>query len=330
MRPFLFTCGIILALCATPCVTPAHRGDEVVSKEAMALDPPMTAGMEAGWKVLREEGSGIPRWAYPSRDAAGKLRGASATAIADAALLDWAASLGFAKTAPEFRVREVREGLGSTHVRYDRVIDGTLVAPGGVSVHMTKEGGVLSISCGLDPAALPSPAKRVIDRTAAENAHFGAGKRPGESTSRAILVDRDGALVPVWEIRYFTDEPLGDWEIWIDGVTGEEIRRHDRRWRATGTGRVWTPNPIVALQDLLIDDDDDLDGPQFNGSYREVDLFGLDTPGSGQPWRLSGEFAQIVDDESPATGVPTRSDPDDWITTRADDDFEAVMCYYHI
>ncbi len=330
MRLSLISLGVLLALGTAPSPSFAHRGDDAASKDAMTLAPSMTAGIEAGWKVLREDGSGIPRWAYPTRVASRKFEGGNVQSIANAALRDWAASLGFAKSASAFQVREVREGLGSTHVRYDRVIDGTPVSPGGVSVHMTKAGGVLSISCGLDPAAVLSPAKRVIDRAAAEGSHFGASKRPDDFTTRAILVDREGALVPVWEIRYFTQEPLGDWEIWVDGITGEEIRRHDRRWRATGTGRVWTPNPIVALQDLVIDDDNDLDGPQFNGAYREVDLFGLDTPGSGQPWRLAGEFLQIVDDEAPATGVPTRAGADDWMTTRADGDFEAVMCYYHI
>lgn len=330
MRFVLLTLGIVLALLSAPSVALAHRGDDGVSKDVMTLVPARIAAIESGWRVLREEGTGIPRLAYPTTGLDAKFKSGTPKATAHAALQDWISALGLAKSAPMFRLREVREGLRSTHVRYDRVVDGIPVSPGGVSVHMTKEGGVLSISCGLDPATVVSPAKRQVEQAAAENAHFASRKSPGQFTTRAIFIERNGALVPAWEIRYFAAAPLGDWEIWIDGVSGEEIRRHDRRFRATGTGRIWTPNPIVALQDLVIDDDDDLDGPQFNGSYRQVDLFGLNTPGGGQPWRLTGEFLQIVDDESPFTGIPTRSDPDDWITSRDDDDFEAVMCYYHI
>jgi zinc metalloprotease ZmpB len=88
---------------------------------------------------------------------------------------------------------------------------------------------------------------------------------------------------------------------------------------STGTGQVFLPNPVAALQDQSFTDQKDADYPALWPAYRIVTLTNLD--GSGN---LSGDWANIRSE----TGTPAYSPSNTFIYNRHDDQFEQVMAYY--
>src|SRR5262245_41936567 len=89
----------------------------------------------------------------------------------------------------------------------------------------------------------------------------------------------------------------------------------------TGTGRVFSPNPVAALQNQSLTDQKDADYAALQPAYRNVTLTNLD--GSGY---LRGDWAIIVSE----TGDPAYSPDNTFLYGRSDDRFEQVMGYYWI
>ncbi|HUW31436.1 MAG TPA: CARDB domain-containing protein, partial [Planctomycetota bacterium] len=93
--------------------------------------------------------------------------------------------------------------------------------------------------------------------------------------------------------------------------------------------RVFNPNPVNALNNpSLRDDNDSNDAVPLNGYDDTVTLDRLD-PKSGGVYTLKGAFVQMVDIEWPDNTIPTSSTTT-FSFLRDDPGFEEVMCYYHI
>jgi hypothetical protein len=90
---------------------------------------------------------------------------------------------------------------------------------------------------------------------------------------------------------------------------------------STGTGQVFLPNPVAALQDQSLTDQKDANYPALEPAYQVVTLTNLD--GSGY---LQGDWANIRSE----TGAPAYSETKTFIYTRDDDRFEQVMAYYWV
>jgi zinc metalloprotease ZmpB len=90
---------------------------------------------------------------------------------------------------------------------------------------------------------------------------------------------------------------------------------------STGTGQVFLPNPVAALQDQSLTDQKDADYPALWPAYRIVTLTNLD--GSGY---LKGDWANVTSE----TGNPAYSPSNTFIYNRHDDEFEQVMAYYWV
>ncbi len=89
----------------------------------------------------------------------------------------------------------------------------------------------------------------------------------------------------------------------------------------TGTGTVFTPNPVAELQDQSLTDQKDADYPALAPAYHRVVLTNLD--GSGF---LRGDWANVLSE----TGNPAYSPTNDFNYRRDDDRFEQVMAYYWV
>jgi zinc metalloprotease ZmpB len=90
---------------------------------------------------------------------------------------------------------------------------------------------------------------------------------------------------------------------------------------ATGTGRVFFPNPVASLQDQSLTDQKDEDYAALQPAYRIVTLTNLD--GSGF---LAGDWANVTSE----TGDPAFSGDNTFLYGRADDRFEQVMGYFWV
>ncbi len=89
---------------------------------------------------------------------------------------------------------------------------------------------------------------------------------------------------------------------------------------ATGSGRVFDPNPVVALDNQSLTDQNDADYPALQPAYVTMPLTRLD--GSGY---LRGAFADVSGTTSPAYSPSLQ-----FAYGRTDERFEQVMAYYAV
>ena len=90
---------------------------------------------------------------------------------------------------------------------------------------------------------------------------------------------------------------------------------------STGSGRVFSPNPVATLQDQSLTDQKDADYAALQPAYRTVTLRDLD--GSGY---LSGDWANLHSNTGKLAYSPTNT----FLYKRDDDRFEQVMAYYWV
>ena len=88
---------------------------------------------------------------------------------------------------------------------------------------------------------------------------------------------------------------------------------------ASGSGRVFFPNPVASLGDQSLTDQKDADYAALAPAYRVVTLTNLD--GSGF---LVGDWANVTSE----TGNPAFSEENEFLYGRSDDRFEQVMAYF--
>ena len=110
------------------------------------------------------------------------------------------------------------------------------------------------------------------------------------------------------------------WEYIIDANTGEPLHRRNLLRFADGRGRVFNPNPVVALKDFTLMDQDDSADAIPEAAYTDVILPELD--GSGF---LDGPYVSTRLTENRAN-EPTLA----FNYLRDDPRFEEVMVYYHV
>jgi len=159
------------------------------------------------------------------------------------------------------------------------------------------------------------------------------------------------------EVVISSTQPLGEWHIFIDAQSGEifkvkddnhyfcdhngnknddcnESCQHEEnvsyRRRVDGTGMVFNPDPLssntVAYGGQYVDGNDatnaSLDAARFSVTLNDITQ-------TGSTYSLVGPRAEIIDFDSPSTGLFTQNSPD-FSFNRQDQGFEPVNVYYHI
>jgi hypothetical protein len=170
------------------------------------------------------------------------------------------------------------------------------------------------------------PARRAM-RAARE--HTGARRlRAPARASLAILPERAGSRL-VWRVLVPSAAPLASFEVLVDAGTARVARVRDLLRRATGLAMVFDTNPVVAQgsrsQPAVLTDGntDDADSQALTDLRRQVELPRLDDAPNAC---LIGAFAHATlpgDTEVCAPSLDFRG------FTRSDDEFEAVMAYFH-
>lgn len=122
-------------------------------------------------------------------------------------------------------------------------------------------------------------------------------------------------------------------QVW-DRAAAEEIydsRQADRAEEAhrkaatNGTGQVFDPDPVTALQDSTLSDTSPASA--FTGAYVTRTLTDIDV--SGGTYRLNGPWVTIADFDSPST-APTTTTNGNWNGTRGNQSFNDAMTYFHV
>ena len=230
----------------------------------------------------------------------------------------------------KLRQVEARQSFGARFVRYRQVVDGLPVL-GSDTVVTDGRGRMGDLVIDSARRTRRAPARAMLAR--ADAARFArqavraTALRGPITASRAILVGAAGPST-VWRVVVPSGQPLGSFEVLVDARDGRVLRVRDllrRAFTATGQGSVFDTNPIVAQGSRSgLSDASDADSATLTALRAEVPLARLET---AAPGCLEGQWAHAA---IPAGEVCDNPDRDFAAFTRADDEFEAVMAYFHV
>ena len=213
---------------------------------------------------------------------------------------------------------QVRQSLLGTHTWYQQTYHGLPVLGGYYATHTDATSGAVTVSDGRKPVqGLPTETPGV----AADRARSSVTGRLGRQAhgSELVVVPGNTAGAPAklaWVL--LTNTGRGTVRTVVDAGSGATLKEQNTIKEATGTGKVFDPNPVVALQNEGLTDDDDADSPAFHRAYRTVALTKL----NGRGTTLQGAYANNISDNA----VQNRRGV--FVFNRSEDGFEQVMAYY--
>lgn len=142
-----------------------------------------------------------------------------------------------------------------------------------------------------------------------------------------VYPDSNYKMHLVWKVNLTTSEPSGDWQIIVDANSGKVMESKDIRVLATGQGKVFRPDPVTALQNTSLTDQNDANYSALQGAYVTKSLPYLNSP-IGGVYRLQGSYARSEDLEySTATVTSSTSS---FLFNRSQAGFEETNGYYFI
>jgi hypothetical protein len=233
-------------------------------------------------------------------------------------------------SAGELRQIEVRQSFSARFVRYRQVVGGlpvlgsdTVVTDGRGRVGDLVVDGVRR--AGRVPAQSTLAREDAVD-AARDSVRVKALRAP-VTARKAILVTAGGPHI-IWRVVIPSSQPLGSFEVVVDARDARILRVRDllrRAFTANGQASVFDTNPIVAQGSRgVLADAGDADSAALTALRDEVALARLET---ASPGCLEGRWAHVT---LPSGEVCDNPDRDFRAFTRADDEFEAVMAYFHL
>ena len=239
----------------------------------------------------------------------------------------------FAMTDPniELRLVDIQGSLTGRHVRFHQYYNGIEVYGAAISIHTNRSGQIRVIHSNYFPRINISTTASFSPDQATDIAIAEAGAFDLRKPSRADLVifpnrnaEQIGDYADAYRLAYraiiHSRQPVASWEYIIDAHTGEPLQRRNLLRSADGRGRVFNPNPVVALKDFTLMDQGDSADAIPEEAYTDVVLPELD--GSGF---LDGPYVSTRLTENRAN-EPTL----EFNYLRDNPRFEEVMVYYHI
>jgi hypothetical protein len=210
----------------------------------------------------------------------------------------------------------VRESLLGVHRWYEQTYFGLPVLGGFFGRHEDRTGRAVLLQDGRVEVAGPVVVRPLVAEAVAART---AARLTGGTLERVELSILPGPRARlVWAV--FVLRPDGTVRVLVDATSGLALRIERMVQEASGSGRVFNPNPVVTLGNQDLTDRNDADYSALQPAYRDVTLTDLD--GSGY---LDGRYARITLSRGEAF---SRSNT--FRYGRKDDRFEQVMAYHHV
>ncbi|MEA3337639.1 MAG: M36 family metallopeptidase [Chloroflexota bacterium] len=215
---------------------------------------------------------------------------------------------------PDLALVSVKHGLDSSHVLFQQTYNDLPVYGAYVSVHLDKDDQVQVLHNGyLAEIQVPDDQASVSAVEAVQIARdaigFNAPRNDSPAPVKEILPRGHDHGRQIWRVMVIAADPQGDWEVLVDALSGDVIKRYNRLVFARG--RVFQSSP--AQQSEAGEPD-----------LQTLPLQGLDDSG----W-LRGEHVDVT---QPEGYIPAQafSVDGEFIYNPDDPRFEEVMVYYHI
>jgi zinc metalloprotease ZmpB len=179
--------------------------------------------------------------------------------------------------------------------------------------------------------------------------HLGNATTTADETNTLMLFRYMNTDYLIHRIRFTSDNPVGEWEAYIDAKTGNLLKMEDiafyhrkkeknrplpykrpDRVTVNGTGNVFDPDPLTTATATY--GGSYVDGSDANSAVLTAQLQSVILPDitlSAGIYSLVGPYAVIQDFEAPSKGLFTQASST-FAFDRNADAFEAVNTYYHI
>ncbi|EAQ00931.1 Bacillolysin [Janibacter sp. HTCC2649] len=240
-----------------------------------------------------------------------------APAATSAALTPTSARATTAAAVPaDLTLVRTRQSLLGSHTWYVQTYRGIPVVGGYYAVHTAK--GKASVDDG----------RLVVTGLATTSPRITKALATGKTTAHGKAVSSRLVVVPgaagakatlAWEVA--TDQ---DKKVLVDADKGSVTKVTDERVYADGQGKVFDPNPVVALQNESLTDGDNADSAVPASVYKTVTLSNL--KGNGF---LQGAFATVGNKKN-GKAPAAYSANNVFAYTRSDTRFEQVNAYYAV
>ncbi len=250
-----------------------------------------------------------------------------------------ATRFGLKNAGAELKAVQVNESPGGYHVRLRQYVDKYPVFDSDITVSINRENKVVFVANDYRPNLTLESASVSLSQlsaiSAAKDYLHVTGKMIIDPSAELMVFQSktEGALL-AYRTIIVTDEPMGDWEVFVAADDGHimNVRDITRYYKKTdGSGLAFDPDPLtkagVAYGAPYVDNND-ADVPELNAERDTVALRDLDYNGS--VYSLSGPYCVLTDMEGPTDVFPTLSDPNGFNYTRSQQEFEDVMVYYHV
>ncbi|MFJ8961186.1 M36 family metallopeptidase [Lentzea sp. NPDC102401] len=208
------------------------------------------------------------------------------------------------------RLLTVRDSLTATHTWYEQTFDGKPVLGAYYVEHVDKATGVKTVDDG-------RIAVGTVDVTPAVTAEDAKSKSAGVPEGANLKVLPGTGLV--YEV--ISDNGKGSERTLVHAESGAVVKTESLVKHANGTGKVFSPNPVVSQQNQNLKDANDADSAVPAAAYKSVTLSDLD--GSGY---LKGSYATITG----AKGKLAYNKTNKFEYTRNNDYFEQVNAYWGV
>jgi hypothetical protein len=233
------------------------------------------------------------------------------------------------RSLEELRLIKQSETPGGIHLYFDQVYQGVRVHDSQISVHINRLGVITTVTNSYTPNVELSTVKpsvssetvyqRLIAELASQTGQVILSREP--SRELVIYPTEAGAYL-AWRLLVPAHEPIGTWEAFYDAQTGHRLTPIvDKNYYIDGSGRVFIPNPVVALNDTSLRDMNDSNSAVPEAAYTTVTLPELD--GSGL---LNGPFVNT----GPTPNRVSRGNNNFTDIHRGDNGFEEVETYWAI
>jgi len=141
----------------------------------------------------------------------------------------------------------------------------------------------------------------------------------------------DNGLELAWKINIIAMEPLGDWLVIVNAENERIIHVEDIALYHNGSGMIYNPNPITTAQTTYggnYVDNNDANNTALQNERIQVTLRDI-TLDNGF-YKLEGPYCILDDLETPSDNFPELTNQNGFNYARNQQEFEAVMVYYHI
>jgi hypothetical protein len=239
------------------------------------------------------------------------------------------------------RTDEVRSIPGGSHVRFTQSFSGIPVFRGDIIVSINGNNQVTMVVNNSKGAVHPpstTPSLSEGDALSLARQHVGIkGRTTGKPDAAELMIFRasDGADHLAYRISMTNEDPMGDWQVFVDALGGQILDVEDlfANEHVQGSGYVYLSDPLSASRKMYgssgFVDNNDADSDSLTAYQSLVTLDSLKLEDG--VYKLKGPYCNVTDVESPLDPqYYSSTTPTGFNYLRSAQQFEAVNVFYHV